>query len=157
MGLLPGKVLVAVDTATASEHALDTARALCAAIGTELHLVHIKLIQSSMRSARGPLMTPTERAAAEQEGHAVLDRMRKRVEDHGGTVAQTHLRFSKGVERGLAEAQEDLGADLLVVPGRRRGPLSRRMAGGGSPVAPVTLVKRAVGSVLIVQEPREPA
>jgi nucleotide-binding universal stress UspA family protein len=151
MGLLPAKVLVAVDAATASEHALDTARELCVRIGAELHLVHVKVVSSSMRSPRSAVRTPAQRAAAEGEAHAVLSRMRKRVEEHGGTVADVHVKFSKGIERGLAEAQEALDADLLVVPGRRTGPLAKRLSAGGSPVVPTGLIRRARRSVLVVQ------
>lgn len=155
MGLLPTKILVAVDTAVASEHALDVAHELSDAIGAELHLVHVKVVSSSLRAPRSHVMTPEQRALAEGEAKAVLDRMRERVEQRGGAIADTHVRYGQGIERELVRAQEETGAELLVVPARRAGSLPQRLAGGGSPVTPSGLVRRARGSLLVVHEPQE--
>jgi nucleotide-binding universal stress UspA family protein len=150
MATLPTKVLVAVDAGSASEHGLDSARELCAATGAELHLVHVQLTRASVR---GRPMTPAQRAAAERDGTALLARLRARVEDAGGTVADTHLRFGESVERALVDAQRELDDALLVIPARRSARLVRRLASSGSPVAPSAVVRRARGPVLVVREP----
>jgi hypothetical protein len=51
----------------------------------------------------------------------------------------------------LAPAARELGP-LLVIPARRPAPLSQRLLGGVAPVAATSLIKRARGSVLVVQE-----
>jgi nucleotide-binding universal stress UspA family protein len=146
-------VLAPVDNDTAFGHSVDAANELAAAIGAELHLVHVKVIQRSMRAVRGPMMTPTERSRAEAEAQEILDRMRRRVEGNGGSVAGAHIRFSDGVERGLIESQERVGADLLVVPGRLQLPLPQRMRRGPAPVSTGALLRHATCSVLVVQPP----
>jgi nucleotide-binding universal stress UspA family protein len=148
--MFPTRIVVGVDGTRASEYALDAARELSTATGSELRLVHVKLTRSSLR---GRPMTPALRETLEQEGASLLDRMRKRVEGDSGVVAGTHLRFGDRVERELVRAQAELGADLLVIAASRSGSLAQRLFGSGPTVAPAGTVRAASGSVLVVREP----
>jgi nucleotide-binding universal stress UspA family protein len=150
MSLFPTKVVVGVEVSNAAANAVDAARELCALSGSELHLVHVKLTRSSLR---GRPLTPAQREAMEQEGQALLERTRTWVEDQGGAVAATHLRFAEQVESELVRAQEELGAGLLVISASRSPSLVQRLFGSGTVSAPAGPIRPSPGSVLVVREP----
>jgi nucleotide-binding universal stress UspA family protein len=150
MALFPTKVLVGVDGSTTSAYAVDVARELCAATGSELHLVHVKLTRSSLR---GRTLNPPQREVMEDEAEALLERLRRRVEEHGGTVAGAHLRLGERVERELTRAQEELGASLLVISASHSGTLAQRLFKPDDAQSAPSTVRTSPGSVLVVRPP----
>ncbi len=84
------KILLATDGSEEAELAARVAVELAKSIGSELHLVHVKLT---------PLTPPypdvldwrEDLERAEREARELLDEQVKKVEDAGGTVAGAHL------------------------------------------------------------------
>ena len=105
---------------------------LAKSTGSELHLVHVKLL---------PITPPypdvldwrwgEDLERAEREAQELLDEQVKKVEDAGGTVAGVHLREELPAEEIIALAEE-LGAGLIVVGRRDRGRIRRALAGSVS-------------------------
>ena len=87
------KILLATDGSEESELAATAAVELAKSTGSELHLVHVKLL---------PLTPPypdvldcrwgEDLERAEREARELLDEQVKEVEEAGGTVAGAHLR-----------------------------------------------------------------
>ena len=83
------KILLATDGSAEAELAARAAAELAKSTGSELHLVHIKLI---------PLTPPypevldwrEDLERAEREARELLDEQVKMVEEAGGTVAGAH-------------------------------------------------------------------
>src|SRR3712207_5079832 len=131
MTLLPRRILLATDGSEEAELAARVAVELAKSTGSELHLVHVKLI---------PLTPPypdvldwrwrEELERAGREARELLDEQVKKVEDAGGTVAGAHLREEEPAEEIVALAEE-LGVSLIVVGSRDRGRIRRALAGGG--------------------------
>ena len=132
MTLLLRRILLATDGTEEAELAARVAVELAMSTGSELHLVHVKLL---------PITPPypdvldwrwgEDLALAEREARELLDEQVKKVEDAGGTVARVHLREEEPAEEIVALAEE-LGADLIVVGSRHRGRIRRALAGSVS-------------------------
>jgi nucleotide-binding universal stress UspA family protein len=132
MAMFPTRVLVGVDTGAVSDHAVDAAWELCQATDSELHLAHVKL---TARSLRGSPMGAGQQEQLEDEGRAFLQQHVDRVEQAGGRVAGTHVRFSRRIEDALVGLQAELGIGLIVVGATTAGDLARRVIGALGPVA----------------------
>jgi nucleotide-binding universal stress UspA family protein len=138
------KILLATDGSEDSELAARAAVELTNSTGSELHLVHVKLI---------PLPPPypdvldwrEDLERAEREARELLDEQVKMVEEAGGTVAGAHLREELPAEEIVALAEE-LGASLIVVGRRDRGRIRRALAGSVSD----SVVRHAHCPVLVV-------
>ena len=125
------KILLATDGSEESELAATAAVELAKSTGSELHLVHVKLI---------PLTPPypdvldwregLERA--EREARELLDEQVKKVEEAGGTVARVHVRGERPPAEEIVALAEELGAGLIVVGKRNRGRIRRALAGSVS-------------------------
>jgi nucleotide-binding universal stress UspA family protein len=139
------KILLATDGSEEAELAAGVAVELARSTGSELHLVHVKLL---------PLTPPypevldwrDDLERAEREARELLDEQVKKVEDAGGTVAGVHLREERPAEEIVALAEE-LGADLIVVGSRNRGRIRRALAGSVSD----RVVRHAHSPVLVVR------
>ena len=124
------KILLATDGSEDSELAARAAVELANSTGSELHLVHVKLI---------PIPPPypevldwrDDLECADREARELLDEQVKKVKELGGTVAGIHLREEEPAEEIIALAEE-LGADLIVVGSRHRGRIRRALAGSVS-------------------------
>jgi nucleotide-binding universal stress UspA family protein len=132
MAMFPTRVLVGVDTGAVSDHAVDAAWELCRATDSELHLAHVKL---TARSMRGSPMGAGQQERLEDEGRAFLQHHVARVEQAGGRVAGTHVRFSRRIEDALVGLQAELGIGLLVLGAQTSGDLARRVIGALGPIA----------------------
>jgi nucleotide-binding universal stress UspA family protein len=124
------KILLATDGSEEAELAAQAAVEVAKSTGSELHLVHVKLL---------PITPPypdvldwrEDLERAEREARKLLDEQVKKVEDAGGTVAGVHLREELPAEEIVALAEE-LGASLIVVGRRNRGRIRRALAGSVS-------------------------
>jgi nucleotide-binding universal stress UspA family protein len=140
------RILLATDGSQEAELAARVAVELAKSTGSELHLMHVKLL---------PITPPypdvldwrwrEDLERAESEARELLDEQVKKVEDAGGTVAGVHSREDLPAEEIVALAEE-LGADLIVVGRQDRGRISRALAGSVSD----WVVRHARCSVLVV-------
>ena len=107
MTLLPRRILLATDGSEEAELAAGAAVEFARSTGSELHVVHVKLL---------PLTPPYPEVLgwredlewAEREARELLDEQVKKVEDAGGTVAEAHLREEQPAE--IVALAEELGA-----------------------------------------------
>lgn len=137
MSIFPTRVLFATDGSKDAELAATTAVGLAKVTGSELHLVHV-----------GPEHfepTEVEPARMKREAERILDEQTKKVENMGG-AAQSHLAMGGAAERVVALAEE-LGADLVVMGSRGRGPIKRLLMGSVSD----SVVRHAHCPVLVVR------
>ena len=138
------RILLATDGSEEAELATRAAVELADCAGSELHMVHVKLI---------PITPPypevfawrEDLEYAEREARELLDEQVKKVEDAGGTVAGVHLREEQPAE-GIVALAEELGAYLIVVGMRDRGRIRRALVGSVSD----WVVRRASCPVLVV-------
>ena len=107
MTLSHRRILLATDGSGEAELATRVAVELAKSTGSELHLVHVKLL----------FLTPPypdvldwswgeDLERAEREARGLLDEQVEKVEDAGGTVAGAHLREELPAEEIVALAQE---------------------------------------------------
>ena len=151
MTFLPRRILLATDGSEEAELAARVAVELVKSTGSELHLVHVKLL---------PLTPPypdvldwrwgEDLERAEREAQELLDEQVKKVEDAGETVAGAHLREELPAEEIVALAEE-LGVSLIVVGRRDRGRIRRALAGGVSD----WVVRHAHCPVLVVHSHKD--
>ena len=144
MTLFSRRILLATDGSEEAERATRAAVELANSTGSELHVVHVKLL---------PITPPypevldwrEDLERADREAQELLDEQVKMVEDAGGTVAGVHSREEQPAEEIVALAEE-LGAYVIVVGSRHRGRIRRALAGSVSDWA----VRHARCSVLVV-------
>jgi nucleotide-binding universal stress UspA family protein len=138
------RILLATEGSEEAELTTRVAVELANSTGSELYLVHVKLL---------PVTPPypevldwrVDLGRAEREARELLTEQVKKVEDAGGTVAEAHLREELLAEEIVALAEE-LGADLIVVRRRDRGRIRRALAGSVSD----WIVRHARCPVLVV-------
>jgi nucleotide-binding universal stress UspA family protein len=142
--VFPTTVLVGVDTSAAAARAVEVAAEICAATGSELHLLHVKIASGTLSSRP---VSPTSQERLRDEGVATGAEIRRRVEERGVPVTATHVRAGSSIERALVHAQAELGAGLLVIGASTNASVGRRVLGS----TPIDTVRRAAGSVLVVR------
>jgi nucleotide-binding universal stress UspA family protein len=120
---------------------------LARSTGSELHVVHVKLLPVTP-SYPEALGRREDLEWAECEAWELLDEQVKKLEDAGGTVAGVHLRQKRPAEEIVALAEE-LGADLIVLGSGGRW--WTRRANSGSVFDRV--VRHANCPVLVVRSP----
>jgi nucleotide-binding universal stress UspA family protein len=148
MTSLPRKILLATDGSEEAELVAGATVEFARSTGSELHMVHIKLL---------PLTSPYPEVLgwredlewAEREARELLDEQVKKVEDAGGTVAEIHLRGERPAEEIVALAEE-LGAYLIVVGNRGCGGIRRALTRSVSD----WVVRHAHCPVLVVRPPK---
>jgi nucleotide-binding universal stress UspA family protein len=138
----PSRVLVGVDASLGSRDAVDAAVSMCRSTGAELHLVHVKLKSALLRGRPAPTAA-TE--VLEREGEDLLRRSRVYAE-RACPVTGTHLRYAQRIDRALAHAQDELGADILVIGAGRSSSDSWHL---GRTVT--ATIRRSPGSVLVAR------
>ncbi len=145
MALFSRRILLATDGSEEAELATRAAVELANSTGSELHLVHVKLL---------PITPPypevlgwrEDLECAEMETRELLDEQVKKVEEASGIVARAHrLRGEQPAEEIIALA-EKLGVGLIVVGSRGRGRIRRALTGRVSD----RVVRRARCPVLVV-------
>jgi nucleotide-binding universal stress UspA family protein len=145
MSLFPRSILLATDGSEETELAARVAVELAKSTGSELHVVHVKLI---------PITPPypevldwrEDLERAEREARELLDEQVKKVEEAGGTVAGVHLREEGPPAEEIIALAEELEADLIVVGSRDRGRIRRALTESVSD----RVIRRARCPVLVV-------
>ena len=118
MSIFPTKILLATDGSKDAELAASTAIELANKTGSELHVVHIMDLVSSV-------------VLDEADARELLDALVKRLEDAGSVSAQAHL--SEGVPAAeIVALGEDIDAGLIVVGSRGLGGVRRALMGSVS-------------------------
>ena len=118
MSIFPTKILLATDGSKDAELAVTTAIELANKTGSELHVVHIVDLVSSV-------------VLDEADARELLDALVKRLEDAGSVSAQAHL--SEGVPAAeIVGLGEDIDAGLIVVGSRGLGGVRRALMGSVS-------------------------
>jgi nucleotide-binding universal stress UspA family protein len=154
MSVFPMTIVVATDGSAEANVAVQTAAELVAKSGSELHIVHVRVLPFYLSShaishASKDLKKDLERERKQLEKMAqeLLDEQARIIEDAGGSVAQAHLRFGKPDEEVTALAEE-ISAGLIVMGSRGLGGTRRALMGSGSD----SVVRHAHCSVLIVRK-----
>jgi nucleotide-binding universal stress UspA family protein len=118
MSIFPTKILLATDGSKDAELAASTAIDLANKTGSELHVVHIVDLVSSV-------------VLDEADARELLDALVKRLEDAGSVSTQAHL--SEGVPAAeIVALGEDIDAGLIVVGSRGLGGVRRALMGSVS-------------------------
>ena len=138
MSIFPTKILLATDGSKDAELAASTAIELANKTGSELHVVHIVDLVSSV-------------VLDEADARELLDAVVKRLEDAGSAWAQAHL--GEGVPAAeIVALGEDIDAGLIVVGSRGLGGVRRALMGSVSD----TVTRHAHCAVLVVREETAP-
>ena len=142
MSVFPTKILIAADGSEDAELAATTAVGLAMVTGSELHVVHVGY-------AVPEHFEPTDVEAAQkmdQEASRILEEQVEKIENIGGTVAQSHLRVGSAAGE-IVELAEELGVGLIAVGSRGRGKLKRLAMGSVSDA----VVRHAHCAVMVVR------
>jgi nucleotide-binding universal stress UspA family protein len=147
MSTFPARILLATDGSEEAELAALMAVDLADATDSELHVVHVGVVPTFLKSYPGTL--GYERRLYEQieeESRELLRKLSWRVKAAGGTVAGTHLRMGE-VALEIVALAEELGADLIVMGCRGLGGVRRALMGSVSD----SVVRHAHCPVLVVR------
>jgi nucleotide-binding universal stress UspA family protein len=153
MSTFPARILLATDGSEEAELAALMAVDLADATHSELHVVHVGVVPSFLKSYPGTL--GYERRLYEQIEEESKERLRKqslRVKAAGGTVAGSHLRMGQ-VDLEILALAEELGAGLIVMGCRGLGGVRRALMGSVSD----SVVRHAHCPVLVVRQEKEQA
>jgi nucleotide-binding universal stress UspA family protein len=148
--VFPTKILLATDGAEEAKLASSTAADLARSTNSELHVVYVEPVSyvyemEAWESSRADIRDDLERAAKETADSRVQEQEQK-IEEAGAQIAGTHARvgFPDAEIVGLAGR---LGAGLIVMGSRGRGPLKRALLGSVSD----SVVRHAHCPVLVVR------
>ena len=147
MSTFPTRILLATDGSEEADLAALRAVDLADATYSELHVVHVGVVPSFLKSYPGTL--GYERRLYEQieeDSRELLRKQSLRVKAAGGTVAGTHLRMGQ-VALEIVALAEELGADLIVMGCRGLGGVRRALMGSVSD----SVVRHAHCPVLVVR------
>ena len=141
MTIFPTRILFASDASEDSELAATTAVGLAKVTGSELHVLHVAPAFPDYFEPSDPEPGPTER-----EGRRILDEQLNKIENVGGTVAQSHLRRGGAAEE-VIDLAEELETGLIVLGSRGRGRIRRALMGSVSD----SVVRHAHCPVMVVR------
>jgi nucleotide-binding universal stress UspA family protein len=159
MGLFPTRILLATDGSEEAELATLRAVELAESTDSELHVVHVGVVPSFLRSDPG--IHGYDGWLYEQIEEESMELLRKeswRVKVAGGTVTRTHLRMGE-VDLEIVGLAKELGADLIVMGCRGHRGIRRAIEGSISDA----VIRHAPCPVLVVrshesvQDPKWPA
>src|ERR671938_3200 len=153
MSIFPTRILLATDGSEEAELAALRAVELADATDSELHVVHVGVVPSFLRSYPGTLGYYDKLyEQIEEVSRELLRKESWRVKAVGGTVAGAHLRMGAGDLEVVALAEE-LQADLIVIGSRGLGGVRRALIGSVSD----SVVRHAHCPVLVVRPEKEQA
>lgn len=127
---VPSRIVVTLDGSNFAEAALSPALDLVTAAGAELALVYVVAFPAQVSSY---LPDTTARnnefiAAAEVEGRGYLEQLQGRLSPVVGPI-ETRVLVSTNPVRGVLEAVDEIGADLIVSASHARQGVSRWILG----------------------------
>jgi nucleotide-binding universal stress UspA family protein len=140
----PRKVLLATDGSDDAALAATAAVDLSKRTGAELHIVHAR--RPLPHGAYPSLLPERYQAPYEESARGVLEEQLGRIEQAGGTVAETHLVVGRPAD-AILDLGERIGAELIVVGSRGLGPVKRLLVGSVSE----SVVHHATRPVLVVR------
>jgi nucleotide-binding universal stress UspA family protein len=110
IAMFPARILVAVDDTPPARRALETAVELQHATGSELLLVHVKLLRHYVT---GDAPSPAAYERAEQEGREVLDGAVEHAQQSGASVQGSFVRMGRQIDTELVriEGEADYSPD----------------------------------------------
>jgi nucleotide-binding universal stress UspA family protein len=147
MSIFPRRILLATDGSEESELAALRAVDLAERTDSELHLVHVGVVPSFLKSYPGVLGYERKLyKELEEVSRELLRKQSWRVKVAGGTVAGTHLRMGE-VDLEIVALAKELGADLIVMGCRGHRGLRRAIEGSISDA----VIRHAPCSVLVVR------
>jgi nucleotide-binding universal stress UspA family protein len=147
MSTFPTRILLATDGSEEAELAALRAVELADATDSELHVVHVGVVPTFLKSYPGTL--GYERRLYDQievMSRELLRELSLRVKAAGGTVAGTHLRMG-AVALEIVALAEELGVGLIVMGSRGLGGVRRALMGSVSE----SVVRHAHCPVLVVR------
>jgi nucleotide-binding universal stress UspA family protein len=147
MSTFPTRILLATDGSEEAELAALRAVDLADATHSELHLVHVGVVPTFLKSYPGTLGYYGKLyEEIEEVSRELLRKQSLRVKAAGGTVAGTHLRMGE-VALEIVALAEELQADLIVMGSRGLGGVRRALMGSVSD----SVVRHAHCPVLVVR------
>jgi nucleotide-binding universal stress UspA family protein len=153
MSTFPTRILLATDGSEQAELAALRAVDLADATDSELHLVHVGVVPTFLKSYPGTLGYYGKLyEEIEEVSRELLRKQSLRVKAAGGTVAGTHLRMGE-VALEIVALAEELQADLIVMGSRGLGGVRRALMGSVSD----SVVRHAHCPVLVVRQEKEQA
>jgi nucleotide-binding universal stress UspA family protein len=157
MSIFPTKVLLATDGSEEAALAAKTAIDIVQKTGSELHVVHARLMLPWMGYSTAETPTSSTLDAEEEARERVmrwLSDQVERIEAEGGSVTQAYLRLGRPEEGIITVAEEivrlaeEIGAGLIVVGSRGLGGIRRALMGSVSD----SVVRHAHCPVLVVRK-----
>ena len=159
MGLFPTRILLATDGSEEAELAALRVVDLTQRTDSELHVVHVGVVPSFLRSDPGTRGYDGKlHEQIEEESRELLRKLSWRVKVAGATVAGTHFRMG-AVDLEIVGLAKGLGADLIVMGCRDHRGIRRAIEGSISDA----VIRQAPCPVLVVrshesvQDPKWPA
>jgi nucleotide-binding universal stress UspA family protein len=147
MSILPTKVLLATDGSEEALLAATAAAGLSTMTGSELHVLTVGPEYPYYELPDYPARFEEVVEAQRREAKEVLDEQVRKIEESGGTVEEAHLEMGVPPGRTIVHVGEKLGAGLVVVGSRGRGPMKRAVMGSVSS----SVVHHAHCPVLVVR------
>jgi len=155
MSIFPAKILLAIDGSEEAALAARIAADIAQKTGSELHVVHARLMLPWTGYSAGTLTGGAVDAEDARERVARwLEDQVDWIEAEGGNVAQAHLRLGRPEEGIITVAEEivslaeEIGAGLIVVGSRGLGGIRRALIGSVSD----SVVRHAHCPVLVVRK-----
>jgi len=149
MSIFPTRILLATDGSEEAQQAATAAVDLAKTTGSELHLVSVfpgpeyvyPYYETHFADAAERL-----RSEAREERQEVLDERVERIQEAGGSVAQTHIKEGDTAAE-IVTLAEELGAGLIAIGSRGLGRVSRLLMGNVSD----SVVRHAHCPVMVVR------
>ena len=156
MSIFPAKILLAIDGSEEAALAARTAADIAQKTGSELHVVHARLMLPWTGYPDAGTLTggAVDAEDARERVARWLEDQVDWIEAEGGNVAQAHLRLGRPEEGIITVAEEivslaeEIGAGLIVVGSRGLGGIRRALIGSVSD----SVVRHAHCPVLVVRK-----
>ena len=147
MSIFPTKILLATDGSEEASLAAATASGLARRTGSELHVLTVGPEYPYYELPDYPARFEEVVEAQRRETREVLDEQVRKIEESGATVEEAHLEMGIPPGRAIVHLGEELGAGVVVVGSRGRGPMRRVVMGSVSS----SVVHHAHCPVLVVR------
>jgi nucleotide-binding universal stress UspA family protein len=133
MSIFPTKILLATDGSEEATLAARTAVDLAQKTGSELHMVHARLLPAlaGYSAAETPTTNEIDEVGLKKRFRRILDKQVEKVEAEGGSVAQAHLRMGRP-DTEIVGLAEEIGAGLIVMGSRGLDGIGRALMGSVS-------------------------
>lgn len=143
MGMLSGRILVAVDGTDTSEPAVVAATELSERAGAEIHLVYVgeEITETQTPRSRG------SDAESGERGRKLLEEKTQQIQSGGGVVGRSNLVPGSDPADEIVKLTRDDEVGMVVVGNRGLGPLKYAVRGSVSN----TVVREAFCPVLVVR------